>query len=57
MSKYPVMASLENISQISVLVQPPRQTLEIFSLEATTGYFDKNSKYVEFLVNLLIPIQ
>ena len=41
MSKYPVVASLENISQISASVQAPLQIFEIFSSEATTGYLDK----------------
>ena len=41
MSKYPVVASLENMSQISALVQAPRQIFEIFSSEATTEYLDK----------------
>ena len=40
MSKYPVIAFLENISQISASVQAPRQIFEIFSSEATTGYLD-----------------
>ena len=41
MSKYPVVASLENISEISASVQTPRQKFEIFSSEATTGYLDQ----------------
>ena len=42
MCKYPVVASLENISQISASMQAPRQIFKIFSSEDTTGYLDKN---------------
>ena len=43
MSKYPVVASLENMSQISASVQAPHQIFEIFSSEATTGYLGKKT--------------
>ena len=55
MSKYPVVASLENTSQISALVQAPRQIFEIFSLEATTGYLDKKLNQ-RALYNHALPI-
>ena len=41
MSKYPEIASLENISQIPASVQAPHQISEIFWSKAITGYLDK----------------
>ena len=47
MCKYPEVASLENISQISASVLAPRQIFEIFPWRLPLDIWTKNSKYLE----------
>ena len=49
MSKYPVVASLENISQISALLQAPYQIFEICPWRLPLDIWTKNSKYLEYI--------